>query len=117
MLAGSAAAVLAERDSTQMTALAVLLRGHPGLRGSELDEVQLLRGHPLSPHLTRALAGTLPAGLAATIVARHSRRTATSHRRGSSRSSPRSSPRFTNQVLLVVAAGMAAFWLLTLSAS
>ena len=101
-----------------MTALGVLIAAGVLAFAVRSSTVQLLRGHPLSPRLTRAVAGALPAGLAATIIAPLAARGI---------DVPPSRlfglvvaaivARFTNQVLLVVAAGMTTLWLLTLFAS
>ena len=99
-----------------MNALAILLAAGALTFALRSSTVHLMSHRALSPRLTRALAGALPAGLVATI-------TVPLVARGGD---PQPSKlvalvvaaivaRVTNQVGFVIASGMAAYWLLALA--
>jgi branched-subunit amino acid transport protein len=96
-----------------MSALAVLLLAGLGTFAIRSSTVHLLHGRELSPRATRALAGAVPAGLAAMIVV--SLATHDAHGapvRAVALLVALLVARFTKNVALVTAAGMVTFWLL-----
>jgi len=87
-----------------MNALAILLAAGALTFALRSSTVHLMSHRALSPRLTRALAGALPAGLVATITVPLVALVAAAI-----------VARVTNQVGFVIAAGMAAYWLLALA--